>query len=123
MGRDRAVEVPLVELRAEVVALEVRENVAYEERLSQRELQRREARAVLDLAVEGRGGGKQAVEAAGGRVVAGLDIRHPPVVLQGEIREVALGAADGLHNVPAGPGRLRLPVGPRLKVVEEIEFQ
>ena len=42
MGCERAVEVALVEIRTEIVALEIRKNVAHKERLSQWQLHRRE---------------------------------------------------------------------------------
>jgi hypothetical protein len=56
-------------------------------------------------------------------VVGGLDFRHAPVAREGEIRDVALGAADGLESSTTGPCHQGLPVGPWLEVVEEIELQ
>jgi hypothetical protein len=65
-----------MERRTEVVALEVREHGAHEERLAQRGLHGWELRAVVDRTVERRGRGKQAVEAAALRVIGRLDIRR-----------------------------------------------
>jgi hypothetical protein len=49
--------------------------------------------------VQGSGRGKEVVEDAVLRVIGGLDIRHTPVAIQGEVRDMALRASDGIEHL------------------------
>ena len=72
LRRERAVVVALVKRRPEVVPLQVREEVAHDERAAQRPLDRRMPRAVVLFGDEQRGRREQAVEdpATGSYVVS-----------------------------------------------------
>src|SRR5260221_750391 len=93
------VPVALVEARSQVVPFEVREDVPYQEGMPGGDLQRRIPAAVIDRVEERRGRGEQVVEDASRRILDGLDIGHPAVVLDGEGGYMARGAAEPVGDV------------------------
>src|SRR5438093_7315820 len=81
-GLDRSIPVALVEVLAQVVAFEVREDVLDVKRISQGQLQVRVPAAIVHVLIESGGGGEHAVENAISlrRVIDRLDVGHTTVV-------------------------------------------
>src|SRR5215472_8541304 len=92
-----AVPVPLIEVRSQVVALEVGKDVFHDEGIAQRQLESRIAAAIVFGVVEGSCSGVEGIEDAFRCIVQGLDIRYATIMVHGEIRYVAGTAAD-LHE-------------------------
>src|SRR5438552_533082 len=120
---NRPVVVPLVKVRAEIVALEVREDVLDQERLQGWTLQRRELGPVVDGREEGRGRREQPVEDAAYGIEGGFDVGDASVAIDLQIRLVAARAAN-VHEDAAPVARdRRLLTRAGLEVVQEVELE
>src|SRR5207244_799041 len=124
-GLERSIPVALVEVLAQVVAFEVREDVLDQERISQGQLQVRVPAAIVHVLIEGGGGGEHTVEDAIGlsRVIHRLHVGHTTVVVNGQVRNVARSAA-GLREYRTAFIRCAvLDVVSGLEVVKQVELK
>src|SRR5438105_3956559 len=122
---ERSIPVALVEVLAQVVAFEVREDVLDQERISQGQLQIREPAAIVHVLIESGGGGEHTVEDAISlsRVVHRLYVGHATVVVDSQIRNVAGRAANLGEYRAASVGRAVLDVVAGFEVVQQVELQ
>src|SRR5262245_32722710 len=111
MRSDGAVKVPLMKVRPEVVALQIRENITHREGAEQRRLQRWPPCAVMADVMERGRRGKESVEDAFTRIVNSFNIGYPPVGRERELRDMALRAANVLQELATRAGHRRLCVG------------
>ena len=98
----RPVEVPLPEVRAEVVTLEVGEDVPDEEGLQRWPLQVREGAGIVGFDEQRRCRREQVVENPPLDVKDRLNVRHTPVSVDLQIGNVAVRTPDLHKDRPAG---------------------
>ena len=77
----RAVVVSFVEVRPQIVALEICKDVSDEEGTQLRRLQSREAAVVIVLTKERRGRRKEIVKDAVDRIVLGFHVGHTTIII------------------------------------------
>src|SRR2546428_3526910 len=118
----RSVVVPLMKVWAEIMALEIGEDVLDEKGAELRRLQSGKSAVVIRLIKERGGGGEEIVEDAVGRIVNSLDICDAAVAVDLQIGDVTLRASNLAEYLQAILGRVRLLVGRRLEIVQEIEL-
>src|SRR5450631_369499 len=130
-GSHTPIPVSFVEVLAEVVALEVREDVLDHKRILQGQLQVREPAAVVHVLVKSRRSGEQTVEKAETilcasrvyRIIDGLHVGNPPIMVDREVGYVALGATGLRKEGAAVVSSAVLDVVSRLKVVQQVELE
>src|SRR5262245_28283778 len=118
MRGDGAVKVTLMKVRPEVVALQIRENIAHQKGAEQRRLQGRQPCAVMAYIMERGRRGKEGVEDALARIIHRLNIGHQPVSCEREVRDMALRATNFLQELATHAGHWCLLIDSGRKVVE-----
>ena len=94
----RAIVIPLVEVWAEIVPLEVREDVTDEKRLQTRPLQTREAASIVNRGEQRAGGSEQVVKDTLRGVIYRLDIRDSSIKVYLKIRNMTLRTPDAFER-------------------------
>ena len=105
------------------MTFEVGSDVPHRERPAERNLLRREARAVADGPEDRRGGREETIEDAVDGIEDRLDVGHTPVVIELKVEHVATRAPDACKGPATLLGEGRLLVGAGLEVVEQVELE
>jgi hypothetical protein len=118
-----AVVIPLVEIRPEIVTLEISEDIFHHKLAAQWLFERRKSFAVVDHADESAGSSKQVIKNPLRRIVNSRDIPYSAIVVNLKIGDVTGNAAKIVKNAVPALCRRILPAQSRLEVVQQIEFE
>src|SRR6266446_7441803 len=118
-----AVPVAFVEIRPQIVTLEVGEDVLDHEWLLVGHHQGWIPGAVVHRVKQRGGCCEQAIENAVDRVKNSVYVRYPTVLVDRKVLNVTTRAANLVEDLHTVSGARVLLAGPRLEVVEEVEFE
>ena len=118
-----AVVVALMEVRTQIVTLEVGKDILNQKGLEERRFQGREATAVVHETGQRRRGGKETIEDPAGGIEDRLHVRHAAILIDLKIRHMALRAADLREELLPLAREHRLFVDRRTEVVQEIKLK